>query len=82
MRQDAHRRGLGQFFVRYYVIALVFIVFDIEAIFLYPWATVFRQLSAPTAMGGLPLLEMGVFILILLVGLAYAWRKGDLEWTR
>jgi NADH-quinone oxidoreductase subunit A len=72
----------GQFYVRYYLIALVFVVFDVEAIFLFPWATVFRHLSAPTALGAAPLVEMAVFILILLLGLAYAWRKGDLEWTR
>ena len=72
----------GQFHVRYYVIALIFVIFDIEAVFLYPWATTFRRLSAPNMMGSLPLVEMAVFILILLVGLVYAWRKGDLEWTR
>jgi NADH-quinone oxidoreductase subunit A len=72
----------GQFYARYYLIALVFVVFDVEAIFLFPWATVFRRLSAATAMGPMPLVEAAVFILILLVGLAYAWRKGDLEWTR
>lgn len=72
----------GQFHVRYYVIALVFVVFDVEAVFLFPWATVFRRLSAPEAMGYAPLLEAAVFIMILLVGLAYAWRKGDLEWIR
>ncbi len=72
----------GQFYVRYYLIALVFVVFDVEAIFLFPWATIFRRLSLPANMGMWPALEAGVFILILLVGLAYVWRKGDLEWTR
>ncbi|MEI6500379.1 MAG: NADH-quinone oxidoreductase subunit A [Armatimonadota bacterium] len=72
----------GQFYVRYYLIALVFVVFDVEAIFLFPWATVFKRLSQPAMMGALPAVEVGIFILILLAGLAYVWRKGDLEWTR
>lgn len=72
----------GHFYVRYYLIALVFVVFDVDAILLFPWATVFKSLSAPAVMGALPALEAGVFVLILLVGLAYVWRKGDLEWIR
>jgi NADH-quinone oxidoreductase subunit A len=72
----------GQFHVRYYLIALVFVVFDVEAIFLFPWATVFKFLSRRDVMGFLPLTEVTVFILILLAGLAYVWRKGGLEWTR
>ncbi len=72
----------SQFYARYYLIALVFVVFDVEAVFLFPWATVFRKLSARTAMGALPLVEVAIFIAILLVGLAYAWRKGDLDWTQ
>lgn len=72
----------SKFFVRYYVIALIFVLFDIEAIFLIPWAVVYRKLS--TAGGQLhlyPAIEMGIFLVILLLGLAYAWRKGDLEWA-
>lgn len=72
----------GQFHVRYYLVALVFVVFDIEAIFLFPWATVFKRLSAPEMMGYWPTVEVGIFITILLAGLAYVWRKGDLEWIR
>lgn len=72
----------GQFYVRYYLIALVFVVFDVEAIFLFPWATVFKRLSAPSMMGAMPAAEVGIFVLILLAGLVYVWRKGDLEWTR
>lgn len=71
----------GQFYARYYLIALVFVVFDVEAIFLFPWATVFKRLIDPAMMGNLPVLEVAIFILILIVGLAYVWRKGDLEWT-
>ncbi|MGQ9687622.1 MAG: NADH-quinone oxidoreductase subunit A [Desulfobaccales bacterium] len=60
--------------VRFYVIAMFFIVFDIEAIFLYPWAVVFKPL------GWFGFVEMAVFIFILVVGLAYVWGKGALEW--
>jgi NADH:ubiquinone oxidoreductase subunit 3 (subunit A) len=69
-----------RFFVRYYIIAIVFVIFDVETIFLFPWAIVFKKLSAATALGALPGIEMAVFIAILLVGLAYVWRKGDLNW--
>lgn len=60
--------------VKFYLIATLFIVFDIEVIFMYPWAIVFRKL----ALFGLA--EMAVFILILLVGYVYVWKKGALEW--
>lgn len=72
----------GRFFVRYYLLTLVFIIFEIEAVFLYPVAVVYKRLSAPEAMGFVPLVEIAVFIAILLVGLAYVWRKGDLEWIQ
>ncbi|MBI2247118.1 MAG: NADH-quinone oxidoreductase subunit A [Armatimonadetes bacterium] len=65
----------AQFNVRYYLFALIFVVFDVEVIYLYPWAVVFRRLSA------FAFVEMLIFVLILLVGLAYAWRKGALEWV-
>ena len=65
-----------QFNIRFYVFALIFIVFDVEAVFLFPWAAVFRTL------GMLAFVEGLVFIGILVVGLAYVWRKGDLEWVR
>ena len=65
-----------QFNFRYYLIALLFVVFDVEVVFLLPWAVVFREL------GLLAFVEGVVFILILAVGLAYVWRKGDLEWVR
>jgi NADH-quinone oxidoreductase subunit B len=64
----------GQFFVRYYVIALIFVVFDVEALFLFPWAVVYRKMVQASALGSLALVEMLVFIAILLVGLGYAWR--------
>ena len=65
-----------QFNIRFYVFALIFIVFDVEAVFLFPWAAVFREL------GMLAFVEGLVFIGILVVALAYVWRKGDLEWVR
>ncbi len=58
----------------YYVIAMLFVLFDIEAVFLFPWAVVFDDL------GILALIEMGLFIFVLLIGYVYAWRKGALEW--
>ncbi|TMQ66797.1 MAG: NADH-quinone oxidoreductase subunit A [Candidatus Eisenbacteria bacterium] len=63
-----------RFHTRFYLVAMLFIVFDIETVFIYPWAVVFKQL----AMFGL--IEMGVFIAILLAGLVYVWGKGALEW--
>src|ERR671919_880087 len=60
--------------VRFYLIAVLFILFDIEVIFFLPWAVVFRQL------GLFGLIEMFIFIVILLVGYVYAWKKGALEW--
>ncbi|NKB82103.1 MAG: NADH-quinone oxidoreductase subunit A [Nitrospirales bacterium] len=63
-----------QFPMRYYVIAMLFVVFDIEIVFMFPWAVVFKTL------GLLGLIEMGLFIAILVVGFWYAWKKGALEW--
>ena len=65
----------AQFNVRYYLFALVFVIFDVEVIYLYPWAIVFRSL------GKFAFVEMLIFLVILLIGLAYAWRKGALEWA-
>jgi NADH-quinone oxidoreductase subunit A len=63
-----------RFSVKFYIIAMLFIVFDIEVVFMYPWAVMFKRL------GLFGFAEMGVFILILLVGYAYVWKKGALEW--
>ena len=65
-----------QFNIRFYVFAIIFLIFDVEAVFLLPWAVVFREL------GVLAFVECLVFILILVVALAYVWCKGDLEWVR
>ncbi len=64
-----------QFNIRYYMFALVFVIFDVETVFLYPWAVAFHTL------GLLAFVEALVFIAILVVGLVYAWRKGALEWS-
>lgn len=64
-----------QFNIRYYMFALVFVIFDVETVFLYPWAVAFSRL------GVLAFIEALIFIAILVVGLAYAWRKGALEWS-
>ena len=68
----------SQFNFRYYAIALLFVVFDVEVVFLFPWAASFGVLSAK--FGIVALAEMLVFVGILVVGWLYAWRKGALEW--
>nr|YP_010038123.1 NADH-plastoquinone oxidoreductase subunit 3 [Trithuria lanterna]QII42234.1 NADH-plastoquinone oxidoreductase subunit 3 [Trithuria lanterna] len=64
-----------QFRIRYYIFALVFVVFDIETVFLYPWAVSFDVLGVSV------FIEALIFVLILIVGSVYAWRKGALEWS-
>lgn len=71
-----------RFNVRFYLIALFFIVFDVEVIFLYPWAVVFRQLRTVPGLGVIVFGEMVLFLAILVVGLAYIWAKGDLDWVK
>lgn len=63
-----------RFSIKFYVIAMLFILFDIEAVFLYPWAILYKKL------GVFGLVEMGLFIVILFVGYIYVWKKGALEW--
>jgi NADH-quinone oxidoreductase subunit A len=65
-----------RFNIRFYVFALIFIIFDVEIVFLLPWAVVFKRLGAFAFIEGL------IFIGILIVGLAYVWKKGDLEWVK
>ena len=65
-----------RFNVRFYVIALVFLIFDVEIVFLFPWALVYREL------GLFAFLEMAVFLAILWVGYAYVWVKKDLDWDK
>ncbi len=65
-----------QFNIRFYVIALIFLIFDVEVVFLFPWAVVFKDV------GILAMVEMSIFLLILIVGLAYVWVKADLDWAK
>ncbi len=60
--------------VKYYLVAVLFLLFDVEAVFLYPWAVVYRRL------GILGLVEMAVFLTVLFLGLVYVWKRGALEW--
>jgi len=71
---DPVGEGWSQSQVRYYVYALLFVIFDVEAVFIFPWAT---QLERYAVFG---LVEMGLFVGVLLLGLVYAWRKGALRW--
>ncbi len=63
-----------RFSIKFYLVAIIFVLFDIEAVFLYPWAVLFRQL------GLFGMIEMTVFLVILGIGLIYVWKKGVLEW--
>ncbi len=71
---NPYGEGTRRMPIRFYLIAVLFILFDIEVVFFLPWAIVFRQL------GVFGLIEMIIFIVILLVGYVYAWKKGALEW--
>jgi len=71
-----------RFNIRFYLVALFFIVFDVEVIFLYPWAVVFKQLFPVPGLGAIVFWEMVIFLAILSVGLAYVWAKGDLDWVK
>ena len=65
-----------KFNIRFYVIALIFLIFDVEIVFLFPWAVVYQEL------GILAFIEAFLFVLILVVGFIYVWVKGDLEWVK
>lgn len=71
-----------RFNVRFYLVALFFIIFDVETIFIFPWAVVFRQLYPVPKLGALVFWEMVIFLVILSLGLAYVWVKGDLNWVK
>ena len=68
---DARQR----FSVKFYLVAMLFILFDIEAIFLYPWAVVYRELLMPG------FIEMLIFVILILSGFFYIWKKGALDWS-
>lgn len=74
-----------QFNSRFYIIALIFLLFDVELIYIFPWATVFGStdfIASDTRWGVFTLVEMAIFVGILIVGLVYVWVKGDLEWIK
>ena len=72
---DPVGEGWSQSQVRYYIFALLFVIFDVEAVFIFPWATQLERYA------GFGLIEMGIFVFVLLLGLVYAWRKGVLRWV-
>lgn len=74
--EEAEGSAWLQFNIRFYIIALIFLIFDVEVVFLFPWAVVFKE------MGLLALIEMGIFLLILIAGLVYVWVKSDLDWVK
>ena len=81
MKQSPYECGMEkvgdawvQYNVQYYLYALVFIVFDVEVILIFPWAVVFKTL------GPIAFIEMAIFLIILFIGLVYVWKKRDLEW--
>ena len=74
--EEAEGSAWLQFNIRFYIIALIFLIFDVEVVFLFPWSVVFKE------MGLLALIEMGIFLLILIAGLAYVWVKSDLDWVK
>ena len=65
----------GRYTVRFYIVAILFVIFDVEAVFLFPWAVRYHQL------GWFGVAEVAVFLAILVVGYAWAWKKGALEWV-
>ena len=74
--EEAEGNAWLQFNIRFYVIALIFLIFDVEVVFLFPWAVVFKEL------GLLAFVEMGIFLVVLVVVLAYVWVKTDLAWVK
>ncbi|MFC0272479.1 NADH-quinone oxidoreductase subunit A [Metabacillus herbersteinensis] len=72
---DPYHDSRVQFNVRYYIFALLFVIFDVETVFLYPWAVAYEKL------GVFALIEMFIFVFMLVIGLLYAWKKKVLKWT-
>src|SRR3712207_122827 len=69
-----------RFSVKFYLVAMIFILFDIELIFLMPWAAVFRKLTVEDGLGTIAFVEMMTFVALLLVGYVYVWKKGLFDW--
>ncbi len=74
--EDAEGSPWVQFNIRFYVVALIFLIFDVEVVLLFPWALSYREYGVYGFLAGI------IFLLILALGMAYEWRKGDLEWAR
>jgi len=79
--KDPFGDGQIRFDMRFYTVALIFVVFDVEIAFLFPWAKVYQAFIAE-GNGGIALFEGLIFIVILFIGLIYVWAKGDLEWVK
>jgi NADH-quinone oxidoreductase subunit A len=77
---EAFEDARMKFDVRYYLIAIIFILFDLEVAFLFPWATIFKEIVETESVKLFGFIEMMVFIAILVVGYVYAWVKGALDW--
>ena len=77
---EAFEDARMKFDVRYYLIAILFILFDLEVAFLFPWATIFKDIVATESIKMFGFVEMLVFVAILVIGYVYAWAKGALEW--
>ena len=78
--EDAEGSAWIRFNIRYYIIALIFLIFDVEVVFLFPWAVIFQDFIKE-GNGMLVFVEMAIFLLILIVGLAYVWQKSALDWV-
>ncbi len=78
---EAYGPSWVRFDMRFYAVALIFVIFDLEIALLFPWAAVFRELSLG-GFGGLVVIEGLVFVLILFLGLIYVWAKGDFDWVK
>ena len=79
--EDAEGSAWVRFNIRYYIVALIFLIFDVEVVLLFPWAVVFQDFIQE-GNGALIFVEMAIFLLILIVGLAYVWKKSDLDWVK
>ncbi len=77
---EAFEDARMKFDVRYYLIAILFILFDLEIAFLFPWATIFKDIVAAESIKLFGFIEMLVFVTVLVIGYIYAWAKGALEW--
>lgn len=84
--EEAISSAWSQFNIRFYIVALIFLLFEVEIVFLFPWSTIFANEKLIQETHGLwgwfTLIEMVIFILVLAVGLAYAWVNGHLDWIR